>query len=78
MNFQEQRWGPAWITYMILKLFAGVKDTWESFACSLGVIDKSKKDHYSRIQRKKDLAAAHSLNDAFSQFDWSQPEDVPK
>lgn len=75
MAFQENRWGPAWITYIVMKLLGGIKETWENFAVSLGVIDKTKKDHYSRLARKKDLEKVRNLNAAFAVHDWSESAD---
>lgn len=56
---------------MMLRILAGIKDTWENFACSLGVIDKAKKDHYSRLQRKKDLDHVRNFAEIFGAHDWS-------
>ena len=74
-DFQERRWGPAWITYIVTRLLGGLKDTWESYAVSLGVIDKATKAHYSRIQRKKDLEGVRNLSAVFAAHDWSEAED---
>lgn len=72
LNVQETRWTGAWISFLLLKMFSGIKDTWESFAVSLGVICKEENDNYTRLQRKKDLEKANNLNDVFAKFTWGR------
>lgn len=57
-------------------MLAGLKDTWESFAANLGVIDQKKKEHYSKQQLKADLAKVDALEAKFAVHDWSIPDDV--
>ena len=58
---QESRWTGAWISYLLLKMFSKVKESWETFATNLGVIDPKENAYYTSIQKKKDLDHAHRI-----------------
>ena len=75
-EIRESRWSGAWISYIVLRILAGIKDNWESFARSLGVIESGKnQSSYTRTQRRRDLKEISSLGDVFAAHDWSQPEE---
>lgn len=83
---REARWTGTWISWILLRMFSGLKESWNKFAEGNGLITKQKRASITKSERKRALEQVSQLEAIFAAHDWSHgprneieaPKEPPK